>query len=510
MIAAPVVVVLVLVVVGLLSGKDEEETAPAVSQEAAAPVQDQQAAQEKDEQEAMRTRALQIDTLIGRAQSSIQSGDYIAPEGLSALYYYSQALALAPEHVPLNQKVDEFIELLLRQADVDLDKYELSKAAGKVEALRTLRPNDSRLADFDAKIQQQTKAAVVIARRNIQDENPEEARRILQEVAAVQGVAADTLVDLYMGMAEQQDTQQVDALLQSMQASLEAGSLTAPPRDNAKYYLAQLNSMAPDDARVAAAREQLGRKLIERVDAEADKDNLPQAEAWLKELRLLNVLQAEVSQRTQLLNDRLTAQRQQLAEQNKQQRIRPIEEEFNRHFDNGQLIAPANNNALHSVRKLQDFAADDAVTQELALRLNEALQLVAFQYIEQDNLEQGRAYVQAALSLAASEEALAEAQRLQTVVRNLSALTLTRRVNPRYPKSAMRRGVGGWVQVAFKVNGEGETFDVRAINAEPEGVFDDAAVDAVEEWEYEIADSITDRANFSVEKGVVLRFALEE
>ena len=56
---------------------------------------------------------------------------------------------------------------------------------------------------------------------------------------------------------------------------------------------------------------------------------------------------------------------------------------------------------------------------------------------------------------------------------------------PEYPRSAYRDRREGSVQVEFTVDGNGETTDIEVVDAEPRGVFEDAAIEAVEEWRFQ-------------------------
>jgi protein TonB len=58
------------------------------------------------------------------------------------------------------------------------------------------------------------------------------------------------------------------------------------------------------------------------------------------------------------------------------------------------------------------------------------------------------------------------------------------RTPPRYPYQAKRRGIEGWVRVSFTVTGSGEVEDIVVEEAEPPGVFEQAALAAVARWKF--------------------------
>jgi protein TonB len=83
------------------------------------------------------------------------------------------------------------------------------------------------------------------------------------------------------------------------------------------------------------------------------------------------------------------------------------------------------------------------------------------------------------------------------------------RINPEYPRRAQQRGIEGWVQVEFTITAAGTVRDPTVIDADPKGLFEDAAVKAIGRWKY----------NPKVEEGraverrgvrVVMRFDLDE
>lgn len=83
------------------------------------------------------------------------------------------------------------------------------------------------------------------------------------------------------------------------------------------------------------------------------------------------------------------------------------------------------------------------------------------------------------------------------------------RTEPVYPPRALARGVKGWVLVEFTITAAGTTADVRAVKADPESVFDAAAVKAVESWKYNPrvqAGTTTDRRGVQV----LISFAIDE
>ena len=69
----------------------------------------------------------------------------------------------------------------------------------------------------------------------------------------------------------------------------------------------------------------------------------------------------------------------------------------------------------------------------------------------------------------------------------MAATTLkrTKFVQAEFPESARRKGLSGWVEVAFTVNAKGQVEDAQIRASSPEDVFDEAALRAVRQWRYD-------------------------
>lgn len=81
--------------------------------------------------------------------------------------------------------------------------------------------------------------------------------------------------------------------------------------------------------------------------------------------------------------------------------------------------------------------------------------------------------------------------------------TPTSRVNPNYPPRAQRRGMEGFVEVAFTIRRDGsvDSSSIQVTNAQPRRVFDDAARDAIAKWQFEPSDQLrnaTQRIEFEL------------
>lgn len=58
------------------------------------------------------------------------------------------------------------------------------------------------------------------------------------------------------------------------------------------------------------------------------------------------------------------------------------------------------------------------------------------------------------------------------------------RINPDYPPRAQTRGIEGYVIVQFTITATGTVKDAIVVEAQPKGMFDDAALKAIARWRY--------------------------
>jgi protein TonB len=90
--------------------------------------------------------------------------------------------------------------------------------------------------------------------------------------------------------------------------------------------------------------------------------------------------------------------------------------------------------------------------------------------------------------ISTAETDLAGAREEQAQLTNIvsaSLLKRTKMVAPSYPSDALKKGIEGWVELAFTVMPNGSVNDIEVRNASPAEIFDDAAVRAIRQWRFE-------------------------
>jgi protein TonB len=61
-------------------------------------------------------------------------------------------------------------------------------------------------------------------------------------------------------------------------------------------------------------------------------------------------------------------------------------------------------------------------------------------------------------------------------------------IDPDYPTIARRAGIEGWVDVDFAIAPTGQPVGIEIVDAEPRGVFERSAVEAVRRWRFAQSD----------------------
>jgi protein TonB len=86
-------------------------------------------------------------------------------------------------------------------------------------------------------------------------------------------------------------------------------------------------------------------------------------------------------------------------------------------------------------------------------------------------------------------------------------LTTLTRIPPVYPVQARRRGIEGWVKVAFIVDESGRVGEISILEAEPEGIFERSVERCVSGWRFK--PGTVEGMPVKAQVETVIRFELE-
>ena len=435
--------------------------------------------------------------LIAEARLAREAGQVFNPVGSNAIEFYAAAVAADPTNAIYNAEMDAVIEQALGMAETALLEARLEEAEAALQRVASVDTDNGRLPFLTAQLWQvQQRNHLADARTAIRDKRFEDAGNALSAAIAL-NLADTTEIDAVRAeLAEARSAQQVDEVLALANARLEEGRLLSPPNDNARAYYNLALSNDPENTAARQGLNVVASKLALQARAEIDAGNLDAAEALLDDASSINAENSEVLATTAILADTRDAivRGQRAAEERR--RI----EEANRLAAAEQAAAEQ---AAAEQRQAEEAAALAAAA-ELA-ETNTASD-ISDDAAATDTSAEIVAETPAEVVAQEPEPAAPVAVQNQAPV-SISMLNRTRYVAPKYPRAAQRRNQAGWVDIVFTVAMDGSVKDLEIRSATPAGVFDNAALRAVEKWQFEPV--VEDGVLVEKRAGVRMMFALE-
>ena len=451
-----------------------------------------------------------LDSLLARADQALVAGALVAPPTENAADLYREALKRNARDPRAAHGLEQVIDRLLAAAETELQQQHLDAAQQLTEQARAIGPDHARVAFLAAQIGAQRERAVLNkAQRAAAGGDVAGALATLDN--ATHGEPSSTLVEEArerLAQKQQLDSQVGDYLSRGREA-LARGALIAPVEDNARFYIESARALAPGDAAVQQSLHELIARLQDEAHRALAARNAEQADIWIAAAADLGADRTRVSAlRGEAAQLRSAARGEQLAH---------LAAAFNERLEHGQLLDPATDSAHFYLTQLVQQAADDPETQRArsaygARALDEARNALRAQDFPGTRrwLDEARAAAADAAGITRLDAALAvaqdEAQQASSYV-NASSLTRTRYVAPQFPDVARARGIDGWVDLQFVVESDGGVGDVTVVGAQPVGVFEQAALDAVRHWHYQPV--MHNGKAVSQQARVRLRFALQ-
>jgi protein TonB len=398
---------------------------------------------------------------LALAKEAFEAGKFLEPAGESALDLYRSALALDPNSDAAKAGVRAVTDKILERAEAALLAEKLEEAIRNIETARDIDQSHPRLSFLDTQIAR-------------------ERERLKLTQAQEVGNKVRTLV------AQANDRMQ-------------NGRLIAPAGNSARDALAEARRLDPTDPTVAQAIRELTGQMAEGARQALAAGKNDEAQAYVNAARQLGSAGAALAAVERSLNEANrtasnagSARRAAPAGPNVDSLIADVRQRMTA----GKLIDPPGDSARDMLAKLSAAAPTRPEVEELSRALSQRLldiskqAMAAKAYDRAGQLiagarEVGARYNEAAIAQAELDLTSAREASMQQSVVSAASLKRTRTVNPVYPESARKRGVEGWVELAFTVTPNGTVEDVEVRNASPADVFDDAAVRAIRGWRFE-------------------------
>ena len=184
----------------------------------------------------------------------------------------------------------------------------------------------------------------------------------------------------------------------------------------------------------------------------------------------------------------------------------------------GRLVDPADDSAKHYLTALRAVDPQNTALAQLTQDLGARLVAKARSALASQRVDEARGWLDQAGSIGyASPEleaarhdldaALAHQHFLGDVV-GANQLVLVKSVQPDYPGRARNRSIEGWVDLEFTVSESGAVTDVAVRDANPRGVFEQSATEALLQWRYKPV--LRDSKPAAQRARIRIRFALGE
>ena len=397
---------------------------------------------------------------LALAKEAFDQGKYLEPAGESALDYYRSALALDANNQAAKDGIHDVVDKILSRAEAALTAEKLEEAVRTIETARSIDPTYPRLGFLDTQVTR-------------------ERERLKLTVAAETGTRVRSLV-----------AQAADRM--------ENGRLITPAGSSAREPLLEARRLDPTDPTVAQGIRDLSNLVIEEARKSLAAGKIEEAQAYATAARSLGSAGAALAAVERSLAE---ATRSGSAARAAPRPAGPntdgLVAEVRQRLADGKLIDPPGVSAKDSLNALIAQTPNRPEVEELSKALstrllNSGKQAIAAKAFERATQliaaarEIGARYNEAAIAQAESELSAARDQSAQlTNVVSASSLKRTRMVNPQYPEAARKKGIEGWVELAFTVSLSGSVEDVEVRNSSPADVFDEAAKRAVRQWRFE-------------------------
>ncbi len=382
-----------------------------------------------------------VDTLLSSAAQAMEMQRFIRPEDSSARVLYREVLSIEAANPSALRGLRTISDEFVRQANEALRAGDPVRASAALATAAETDPENPAIMVSHELIVVQGNRQLADARLAVVEGDGARAAELLSRAEQYDHLDEEAINEVRLQIA--QDTQEGLFLerLATADAHMTGGRLTAPAEENAHAILVGLYEKHGDDSRLLSSMERLGERMLTRAAYATAAAEFSNAGKLLDAVETLGVLSPEVTE------------------------------------------------ARASLQGAIDAAMPDEAT-------NTGIDVTA-----SEPAAAAAAEPEVPALLADSETAVvlqsANDEPSQPKLRKLEELGIRSYVAPIYPRGASRRRINGFVEIGFHVNTDGRTSAIDIVNAEPAGVFDASAENAVRQWRFAPQDDVV-RARVTV------------
>jgi periplasmic protein TonB len=432
-----------------------------------------------------------VDALISAAQIAMRDRHFIEPVEGSALSLYRGALLLAPGNGEAQQGLKRLSEILVGRVQSALDDKQFEAALQALETVRSIDPNDPRLAALDARIakmRDELGPAEIEAAINAQ--NFDRAAQLIDQAARAKSMSEPKLAQLREDLRRHHADSDVSRVLALLDARMDQDQLMEPANDSAVSYFVQARKAGAMVSDLQTRGRELVRRLTQEAHKAIDERQLADADRITAVLRSLGTPPSTLAG---LQRDIGAARVQQMQKQSDQSRIVDL---VKSRLAQGNVASPESDSALYYLGQLKSADPQNPALPELTRAVQSQILGQAGNAIDSAQLGQADALLQLASGLGGSPEADALAQRLRAAKTSVSggpqevaeaSLTRLRTLDIEYPPGALQKKIQGTVELGYVVTSKGAVSDVKVLDANPTGIFETAATKAISRLHYKPA-----------------------
>ena len=439
--------------------------------------------------------AASLDEVLEKARLAMDERRYIEPAKNNALEHFRTVLQLEPGNAEATEGLKRLGGLLIARARTALDERRFDNALAELEAARSIDPNDQRLVEVDARLDSmRAQTALAQIQATLAAQNFDRAQSLLEAAQKDALLPPAQIAQLTKDLDSKRRSVTVSRLVASAESRLANGRLVTPNDESAKDAIQGLREAGASAELITRLNNDLNQRLLAAARDAAAKGDQAAVQANLTAARENGVSAAVIN----AANRDITAAAQ------KQQRTNDDIARFAKaaqdRLASGNLIQPANDSAVSNAERLRLLDVRHPTTVQVVRDVRARLVSEARARLSGGRPSEASALLDAAESLGGDSDlgdlraAIANAQQAVATAAaapKLPPLKMSRPPRPKYPASA--KGVEGWVRVEFYVTPEGRTERVRVLSSEPAGLFDAAAISAMEGARFEEFESTDPR-----------------
>jgi TonB family protein len=461
--------------------KDSSAPTPAAAGTSAAP------AAASKQSTAATAPAASLDEVLEKARLAMDERRYIEPAKNNALEHFRTVLQIEPGNAEATEGLKRLGGLLIARARTALDERRFDNALAELEAARSIDPNDARLVEVDARLDtMRAQTALAQIQATLAAQNFDRAQALLEAAQKDALLPPAQIAQLSKDLDNKRRAVVINRLVATTESRLSNGRLVTPKDESAKDSIKALREAGASAEVVTRLNNDLNQRLLAAARDAAAKGDQAGMQAMLAAARDNGVSASALN----------AAQRDVTAAAQKQQRttedIARFAKAAQERLAGGNLLAPANDSAVSNAERLRLLDVRHPTTVQVVREVRARLLTEARARLTASRPAEAAALLDAAESLGGDSDlgelraALANAQQAAVTAAaapKLPPLKMSRPPRPKYPASA--KGVEGWVRVEFFVTPEGRTERVRVLSSEPAGLFDAAAIAAMEGARFE-------------------------